>query len=483
MSRTLTLNRKNIPQDEEQSTEVIIGVYDALLPCRNYKIEHKIAEVGKVSLTTEFLLRLVHSIDGVPEAEVAKFFDFSPQEMTFLLNDAVSLDYVSREAGRLWLTPAGRGLFLQNDDEPQIFNVEKRNWTQGFDLVSFAPQEKDRTEPFDNHLHVLEVDQNLVSRGKEQVPPSFKKHFAEITSKQGLRSLLKRSLYSIDSVSPEDKFSAVVPIIVKASQPSLNIGEPDLLEWRPDHELDDRAPIAGAIGRFVESLRVQYPEHVMADYELLLELAPEFLRSYSTKSGLSVDRYLRDAVSLKDHKFKINRKTVAIVGPFFSEKNAEVLLEAVARAVVYTPAACIPPKFYWRAPLRRFWGATRALPNIVARVQSLIADKLGDDESPPVSVIMLEKNWHSPHRAFTEKQYFDNGSPPQSVEIFLVPGVAAGVLIHLPGASTSGHVVPLGFMSVDPLVIFRIEEYLKQYGPLVVPQERVTEEDLDLPEE
>ncbi len=478
-----TLSSQNTPFDDDQSTEVVIGVYDAILPCRNYKIEHKVAEVGKVSLTTEFLLRLVHSIDGIPETEVAKFFDFSPQEMTFLFNDAVNLGYVSRDAGRLWLTPAGRGLFLLGGDEPQIFNVEKRTWTQGFDLISFAPQAKDRTEHFDNHLHVLEVDQNLVSRGKEQVPTAFKKHFSEITVKQGLRSLLKRSLYSIDVVTPEDKFSAVVPVIVKASPSSLNLGEPDLLEWRPDHELDDRASVAKAIGRFVENLRMQYPEHVMSDYKLLLELAPEFLQSYTLRSGLAVDRYLRDAVALKDHKFKVNRKTVAIVGPFFAEKNTEVMFEAVARALVYIPTAYTPKKFYWSAPARRFWGATRALPNIVARMQSLIAEKLGDDEHGPTSVIMLEKNSHSPFRAFTEKQYFENGSPPPSVEIFLVPGVAAGVLIHLPAISTSGHAVPLGFMSVDPQVIYRAETYLKLYGDIESPEVRVSEEDIDLPDE
>jgi hypothetical protein len=403
--------------------------------------------------------------------------------MSFLLNDAVSLDYVSREAGRLWLTSAGRGLFLLGGDIPQIFNVEKRSWTQGFDLISFAPQGKDRTEAFDNHLHVLEVNQALVSKGREQVPPSFKKHFREITAKQSSRSLLKHSLYSIDGVSAEDKFSAVVPVIVKASVSSLTLGEPDLLEWRPEHELDDRALVAEAIGRFVESLRVKHHEHVIADYNLLAMLAPEFLRTYTLRSGLAVDRYLRDAVALKDHKFKINRKTVAVVGPFFAEKNAKVLFEAVARALVYTPATCIPKKIYWRAPSIRYWGTTRALPNIVARMRSLVAEKLGDEEKAPASVLMLEKNGNGPFRAFTEKQHFEGGGPPKSVEIFLVPGVATGVLIHLPGTSISGNVVPLGFVSVDPQVIFRTEEYLKQYGDLDAPDERVSEEDIDLPEE
>lgn len=483
MIGTLTLKAKEVALDDEPSMDVVVGVYDALLPGRNYKIEHKVAEVGKVSLTTEFLLRLIYSVDGMPEAEVAKFFDFLPQEMTFLLNDAVSLGYVSRDAGRLWTTRAGRDLFQAGGEEPQIFNVEKRTWTFGFDLISFAPQDSVRTTAFDHYLHALEIDRTLVSKGKDQIPASFKRHFTELNSKQGSRALLKRSLYSIDSVTPGDKFSAVVPVFVKAPHASLSQGEPDLLEWRPEHELDDRTEVAAAIGKFVEDLRIQVPESAIADYRLLIELAPEFLRNYTLRSGLSVERYQRDAIAVKDRKFHKNRKTIAIVGPFFTPTNFGVLDLAVTRAVNYTPATCLPKKFYWRAPRRAYWGATRVLPTIVQRVQEQLGEKLGSDEQKPSAVLLLERNAQGPHKAFTEKQHHVNGGPPQSVEIFLVPGIAAGVLIHLPGTFTFGHAVPLGFMSIDPLVVSRTEDYLKQYCEIEAPIERVSGEDIDLPEE
>lgn len=483
MKGTLTLRGREVPLDDEQSVDVVIGVYDALLAGRNYKIEHKVAEVGKVSQSTEFLLRLIHSVDGMPETEVAKFFDFSPQEMTYLLNDAVSLGYVSRGAGRLWTTRAGRELFVAGGEEPQIFNVEKRTWTFGFDLISFAPQESVRTTAFDHHLHSLEIDQKLVSKGREQIPASFKRHFTELNTKQGSRALLKRSLYSIDSVTPGDKFSALVPVLVKAPQSSLNQGEPDLLEWRPEHELDDRHEVAIAIGKFVESLRLQVPESAVDDYKLLIELAPEFLRNYKLRDGFSIDRYQRDALAVKDHKFHKKRKTIAIVGPFFTPTNSAALDLAVTRAVNYTPATCLPKKFYWRAPRRQYWGSTRVLPTIVQRVQDQLAEKLGSEEQKPSAVLLLERSGAGPHKAFTEKLHYLEGGPPQSVEIFLVPGVAAGVLIHLPGSSTFGHAVPLGFMSIDPLVVRRVEDYLREYGEIDVPAERVAEEDIDLPDE
>ncbi|PCD00968.1 hypothetical protein [Halopseudomonas pelagia] len=483
MKGTLTLRSRELPSGDEQSVDVVIGVYDALLAGRNYKIEHKVAEVGKVSQSTEFLLRLIHSVDGMPEADVTKFFDFSPQEMTYLLNDAVNLGYVSRDSGRLWTTRAGRDLFVAGGEEPQIFNVEKRTWNFGFDLISFAPQDSVRTTAFDHCLHSLEVDHALVSKGKEQIPASFKRHFTELNTKQGSRALLKRSLYSIDSVTPGDKFSALVPVVVKSPQAFLHQGEPDLLEWRPEHELDDRVQVATAIGKFVEDLRLHVPESAVDDYKILMELAPEFLRSYTLKTGFSVERYQRDAVAVKDHKFQKRRKTIAIIGPFFTPINSAVLDLAVTRAVNYTPATCLPRKFYWHAPRRPYWGTTRVLPTIIQRVQDQIAEKLGSEEQKPSAVLLLERSAQGPHKAFTEKQHYLNDSPPQSVEIFLVPGVAAGVLIHLPGSSTIGHAVPVGFMSLDPLVVSRTENYLKQYGSIEVPEERVSEEDIDLLEE
>ncbi|WP_330212060.1 hypothetical protein [Pseudomonas sp. Z18(2022)] len=483
MIGTLTLNRIAETPDDEEVADVVIGVYDALLPGRNYKIEHKVAEVGKVSLTTEFLVRLIYSVDGMPEAEVAKFFDFSPQEMTFLLNDAVSLGYVSRDSGRLRITRAGRDLFLTGGDEPQIFNVEKRTSTVGFDLISFAPQRWDRTEAFDHCLHSLEMDTEMVSNASGKIPGSFKRHFTELNTRKGARAYLKRSLYSIDAVTPAEKFSALVPVFVKAPRATLTQGAANLLEWRPEDELDDRSGVAAAIGNFVDDLRIQVADTAINEYRLLIELAPEFFRSYTVKSEFSVLRYQRYALGMKEHRFHKLRKTIPVIGPFFSPINSGVLDLAVNQAVKYTPASFLPSKIYWKAPRRPYWGTTWVLPSILENVQERIVEKLGTEDLPPETVLLLESNAQGPIKAFTKTQVFSNGGPPDSVEIFLVPGVAAGVLIHLPGTATYGHAVPLGFISVDPHVVSRTEEYLSQFGEIEVPKERVSEEDIDLPEE
>ena len=45
--------------DPEDDRPIELAIYDVLLPCRNFLIDHKVAVLGRTSLTTEFLLQLV----------------------------------------------------------------------------------------------------------------------------------------------------------------------------------------------------------------------------------------------------------------------------------------------------------------------------------------------------------------------------------------------------------------------------------------
>jgi hypothetical protein len=460
---------------------VITNVYDALLPGRSYKVLHKVAEVGKVSLTSEFLLRLVYSVDGMPEDDVATFFDFSAQEMTFLLNDAINLGYISRSNGRVWTTPAGRDLFQPGSEEPQIFNVEQRTWTTGFDLISYCPQTVDRTSYFDHSLFSLDPDAHLAGHGSSQIPKSFKRHFSEICQKNGVRFTAKRSLYSIDEVTPGEKFSAILPIVLRSEVNSLEDGEADLAAWRPQHELEDRSKIVAAVGQFVESLRLRVPETALQDYDVITYLAPEFAKPYALRNGFAVERFQRDAAAVVDHRFHKRRKTIAVIGSLFTPMNLDLLDRAISRSISYTPADCLPRKFYWRMPRRNHWGATRVLPALLNRIQETIQNKIGDDIDEVSSVALWSAQHPALLKVFNERS--DVRNIPQSIEVLLIPGVAAAVLVHLPGTSLVGHAVPIGFVTVDPLVVARVEDYLSEHTTIERPQNRISDDELDLPDE
>jgi hypothetical protein len=129
--------RTGHPEDDRP---IELAVYDVLLPCRNFLIDHKVAVLGRTSLTTEFLLRLVKAVPGISEKDAAAFFGFNVRETSFVLAEAEAPGYVERRDGRLWLTVAGDGLFRDGSSEPEIFAVEPRRREVGFDLISLAPQ-------------------------------------------------------------------------------------------------------------------------------------------------------------------------------------------------------------------------------------------------------------------------------------------------------------------------------------------------------
>lgn len=452
---------KNETIDERETTTLEIGIYDVHLPCRQYRINFKVAELGKVSLTTEFLLRLIHAIDGMYETDVAQFFGFSAPEMTYLLNEAVSLGYINRESGRLWLTRAGNELFVQDNDYPQIFNVEENTLDCGFDLISFAYQDKNHYEIFDPDVYELAIDQKIASKGTKQVLNSFKNNFREITSQYRLNSELNKSLYSIDNVSPGNRFTTVIPITVKAEKVSPSRGEPDLSKWRSEDELESRQKIMPAIAKFMEELHISLPRDAKEQYLFLYTLAPELMRDYLSNDCISVERFFSKTVDLKKRGFSNNRNTIPIAGSLFNMNNVDRLLEGVSQKITHASEESIPNTLYWLAPYNRHWGRTCVLPKLLGKISVLLSSKF-DDENQKVSTTLLRHcKFRAPDKVFDKVEQFERNELPKNLEILLIPGICVAVLIHLPIHSTYGHAVPLGFISIAPKIISNAEEKLK----------------------
>lgn len=463
---------------EEDNTSINIGIYDVLLPCRRYRVTFKTAEVGKVSLTTEFLLRLIYTIDGMPESTVAQFFDFKPQEMTYLLNDAVSLGYINRNAGRLWLTTAGRLLFVNWDEAPQIYNVDTRTINIGFDMLSFSPEDKTWMESFDNKLPELSIDALTASNARELISTSFKYHFSEIISQRSSIRTARKSLYSIDEVVPTERFASIIPVIVKSSRTNPAHGEPDLLEWRTEEQLENRTQITSAVARFVDELIMDRPHDYQEHYKILHDLAPKLMQEYINNNEISIERYYNDVTSLKGAGFRRNRLTVPIIGPLINSKTTKLFLDGLKRTYANSQVECIPSKFYWKSPSHKHWGLSRLLPKLCHGISTYLAEKMDEGVPSPIAVLIQDTKTNGVKRAFSEileiKKFL-----PSSIEILLIPGLIVAVLVHLPINTNNGHAVPLGFISIDFDVITKTEKLLQEVTPIELPNKRVTEQMID----
>src|SRR5262245_53994929 len=130
--------------ESDRNPRVEIDAFDLRLPCRAFRVSYKVAEQGKLSLTTEFMLRLLRAADELREDGVAKFFGFNDEEARFAIDQAERFGYVERANGRVNLTSAGHNLFAAGTDEPALFQVVRKTDKVSFDLISFAPVEPRR---------------------------------------------------------------------------------------------------------------------------------------------------------------------------------------------------------------------------------------------------------------------------------------------------------------------------------------------------
>ena len=197
--------------DEDRRVE--LGEFEALLPCRKYAVDYKIAVLGQVTPTLEFLLRLIKSVPGITEEAAAAFFGYSRGEIAYVVEEALAPGYIELRGGRLWITTAGDSLFRDGENEPAIFSVESRGRSFGFDLLSLAPQQPSYLDPVEFSLPELPLpDPAATGQTATRIPDRFRHFFLELADQQDREQPHRPDLYSIDRIVPQDRFQSTVRI-------------------------------------------------------------------------------------------------------------------------------------------------------------------------------------------------------------------------------------------------------------------------------
>jgi len=456
--KTLTLKPSTELFSPEEDIRVELHTYDLLLPCRRYEIGYKVALLGNISPTLEFLLRLLKSVDGIDEDEARAFFGYSRTEMEYVLAEATAPGYVDRRDGRLWLTTAGDHLFVEGGDEPAIFAVEKRRKEYGFDQLSLSPERPVALDRVEMYLPDLSVDSPFGGGNPSRaVGERFRYFFRELSDRQEKRSK-RRNLYSIDSVVPSDRYQVSVRIKIYCQASSPNVPEIDLSSWRPDQELSDRPQVEKAVGEFVGSLETNSSRDAEV-HEIFMGLAAEFFKEYSfSRGGLSVGRYWKYAVGHRG-EIRVDRRTIPLAGSLTTKDNLERVLRIVDAGL---RESAPPPIVVVVPPLIKHWGATSLLrdANLLVR-QKLRVERKDEVREPEVICIMPGKHPKYLNETFDQVVGIDFHELPPGLEFLLIPGVAVVALFHAPLGTSMGVPAPFGFASFDADVV-------KRAGSLIV---------------
>ncbi|WP_324260345.1 hypothetical protein U4960_09155 [Altererythrobacter sp. H2] len=446
---------------ETEDGPLQLATLDLTLPCRRFLVEHKVADVGKVSVTAEFLLRFVRAMGTCTEEAVQSFFGYSRREMAYVVHEVEDADYVHRVEGRITLTPTGLSLFRPGVEEPLIYEVERKTARVGFDLISLAPAEKKFLSYFERSLPELPLaDVERVSSATERVPSSFRRFFREFAPKIDPTSTVRRTLYSIDGVAAEERFSTLVRVRLVSSGLKPTMPDIDLSEWKSDYDLSDREAVGRAVAEIVERMAVPRREDDGEAYQLLVNLAPEYLKEWTRRDGLSVQRFYRHAFT-SHGDVRADRPTVPIIGSLFTMENARRLFEIASYGLRKTRHAS--GAVYWVVPQAPLWGSTSIMAEAIEQFRDRII-RTNEDLAHRQNVESIALTAQRPERwvkeAFTREHGSDGRVFPGGFEMLLVPGAFVAATVHAPIGQQSGLPVPLGFASFDPRVLERAGELL-----------------------
>lgn len=442
--------------DESEDGPLNLATFDLSLPCRRFVVEHKIADVGKVSVTAEFLLRFVRAIGSCSEEAVQAFFGYSRREIAYVLHEVEDANYILRADGRITLTSVGLSLFRPGVEEPLIYEVERKTARIGFDLISLAPAEKKFLSYFERNLPELPLaDAVQVSAATERVPSSFRRFFREFSHKIDPTSTVRRTLYSIDHVTADERFSTLVRVRLISTGLKPTIADIDLSEWKSDYDLSDREAVGRAVADMIERLAVSKRPDDIDAYQLLVDLAPEYLKEWTRRDGLNVQRYYRNAFT-SHGDVRADRQTVPLVGSLFTMENTRRLFEVANYGLRKTRHAAAA--IYWLVPQVPLWGSTCVMAEILEQLGERVTrtnEDLAVRSSVETVALVAGRSERWVRQAFSKEYTGEVKAFPAGLEFLLVPGAFVAVAVHSPIGPQTGPPVPLGFVSFDARVVAR----------------------------
>ena len=445
----------------KESLQVVdVDVLELRVPCRTFRIRYKLAEPGQFSLTTEFLLRLLRLTEEIPEELIGKFFEFSPDETRFVVDFVEASGHAEREAGRVELTENGHALF-ESEEEPVLFEVHPRHERFDFDLLAWAPTEpRKQLSAFEFRLPELPLPNTTdVGRGSEYVFKAFPRYFQEFRAKRGGNRFEKQTLYTIDDVEPEQRYSTLLPVTVSVRIDNPGVAETSLVEWRTGPELEDRGAIVQSCAAVVKEIRRASSESIEAGLEIFSKCVPEQVARFIKGTHFDLGAYFKIA-SRQAGDLRVDRPTVRTVGSIWTDANKSRFALALKYAVART--AQTPKMVFWVRPDVYHWGMTTRVQEILLAIRGQFRRE--PDSNPAGLNTVLVGDDRTPHifkDAFDAVIRADSKYLPGVLEALLVPGHLAYIAVHVPIGEADGFPIPLGVLSFDLAVVARVTKLLK----------------------
>lgn len=456
----------------------VVGTIDFLLPCRDYVVDFKVADTKRLSITLEYLLRLLKLLGRLTEEELAEFFNYSQKELEFVLSEALAHDYIEWRNGEVNLSKAGRGLFSSGQNIPFSLELQSYSKRVGFDLLSLSYEQREHLSSFQRRLPELEVgDTSFVESGTKNVPSVFRKNYFEIMVSDSRLERDRKGLYSIDKVSSGDRFSSLVTVNIRLDKQC--VGQPDfsMVGARADEDPATKKEIYESVSAFLgrQCRTNREADRVSVDvFKALIEGALEaagnqvFGGSYSPET---VVQNLFDAVNNAEGNS-------SFIGSPFLPKIGTELIAAIKEG--RSNRQC-DSNVAWLIPNAPAWGMTTNLPLLIEGVFGELGYLVDDyaanisqedqdftierpTSSPPLEWLYSGSLDRHVEAAFApyERVGHELSVSNNLVEVLVCSDAAVLVAIHLPPPRGSAMLTPVGVISSSERVVNVARQYLTQ---------------------
>ncbi|MDA0851885.1 MAG: hypothetical protein O3A32_09215 [Proteobacteria bacterium] len=443
------------------------------LPCREFLFEYQSVDEVHFPIMIEFLLRLIKAAKSVSDQEIKDFFRLSWEECNYVTNKIINIGYATRRDDAIFLTAVGEQLFSANNDEPSIFQYKKYRKVFGFDLISCMPVKKSYLSKFANVFEELDVSIET-KKSIEEVRENLRQNFLNTLIEHNAPEDERKTLVSIDSITPRGRYAATVPtkVVLDTNDQKIEI---DFTDWRTGLDFESRRKIAQSVNSAILSLPKIDVTSFQKSATALHECAPDVIEPFYGGDKFNSQKFIRKT-SEGYITFQSNRKTVLTLGSFWTEENGYRIVTGlnygIENVTENTDRGKIELKqdLYLFKPRNRTWGMTTNFEDLLQAVVDLLSEKLE---------IRLDINlFHQPDDpdVWKFKHVVDNVTELKpskefdNFEALLVPNIFCSSSILGTVFKGTNATVKMGFMSFDTNIVKNCEELAVDVIKRIDPQ-------------
>tara|TARA_R110001583_G_scaffold195508_1_gene374675 strand:- start:1338 stop:2735 length:1398 start_codon:yes stop_codon:yes gene_type:complete len=435
---------------------------DVAVPSQLYMIEYSLVERGSLPFVPDFLLKLLHVADFLPQ-EVAHFFGFSRKELDHALTGFFSSGEVEyRKDGKLGLTAKGHALFSDNDTSPMRESIANYRKPFCFDLLTFSYLGTNSRSGRDSRTLRLKVDQEQVAESQRLAKESFQRNIHDIYKKghlvKGAPQGGTPEIYKFSDCSKRKDFVEKVPEVLSLNAATYQFEFEDG-DGLPESETYIRARTE-ALSAACGSNNINQISKV-AD---LLE--DEFTLRLIQDEGLNADRLASLAIDeLQGHGTESERRR--LYGSLQLKRNWQDIFEKLKSTLKSDKTE--KAELIWLAPsCHELWGKCERHGQALSEVYELFSKHqsgingfkiyvpLPDDRDKRAKNIARRENAEAGKRLFG----FVESELLSSVEILLLKDKFVAVLYHFTDSSRYPAPVPIGFFSQSAQDLARVHSFM-----------------------